>query len=55
MTPAPRPQCRYAGKYHRCGERAIDPVGEVLLCETHLTLTIELARRLGYTITRELA
>lgn len=53
-TPTP-PQCRYAGKYQRCGERAIDAIGEVLLCRTHLDLALELARRIGFTVTEEQA
>jgi hypothetical protein len=46
------PQCRYAGKYQRCGDRATTATGEVLLCQTHLDLAIDLARRIGWTITK---
>lgn len=44
-------QCRYTGKYQRCGNQAVDPVGEVLLCTEHLGRTMELLRARGFTIT----
>lgn len=44
-------RCRYQGKYLACTGEAIDPVGEVLLCTSHLLLTIELLRAKGFTVT----
>jgi hypothetical protein len=44
------PQCRYTSKHQRCGNEAVDPVGEVLLCQHHLALTIELLAAHGYTV-----
>lgn len=41
------PQCRYSGKYQRCGAEAVDPAGEILLCHTHLALALELLQRRG--------
>jgi hypothetical protein len=45
------PQCRYSGKYQRCGNEAVDPVGEVLLCAQHLGRTIELLKAKGFVVT----
>jgi hypothetical protein len=45
-----RPQCRYAVKYEPCGNEAVDPLGEVLICHRHLALTIELLAAHGYTV-----
>ncbi len=43
-------RCRYTGKYQRCGEVAVDPYGEVLLCQGHLARTIELLRAKGFRV-----
>ena len=51
----PNPQCRYTNKNTRCPGRATSATGEVLLCEAHLKLTVQLLLRLGYSITRESA
>lgn len=39
------PQCRYTNKLTRCSGEAVDPLGEVLLCEMHLARALELLRR----------
>jgi len=38
-------RCRYTGKYLGCGEPAVDILGELLLCTTHLDLARQLIRR----------
>lgn len=35
------PQCRYTGKYQRCGNEAADPAAAVPLCMTHLGQVVE--------------
>lgn len=38
-------RCRYTGKYLGCGEPAVDILGELLLCTTHLDLARQLIAR----------
>lgn len=55
MSPAkkdPLVYCRYTGKYLRCTGEAVDPIGEVLLCTTHLAMALELVQRHGLTLIR---
>ncbi len=38
-------RCRYHDKYLACTAEAVDPIGEVLLCTTHLGRALEMLRR----------
>jgi len=50
--PDPKAQCRFYSRYaNRCTGEAVDPAGEILICQRHLGYAMELLQAQGFTIT----
>lgn len=50
--PEPTARCRFYSKHaNRCTGEAVDPAGEILICQRHLGFAMELLTASGFTIT----
>lgn len=43
-------RCRMISRREQCTGEAVDPVGEILICQRHLARAIELLAAHGYTV-----